>query len=140
MRAIKPWQRAVLLHRFGLARVMAFHSYLMVLRSSAVAVVSIVGTRPTDYVQGGRTVERLWLEATRLGLAIQPLSPATVLSLAIPDPVERARVRRLREELSDIVPLGHDEGAVMLMRVGYATPPFARSLRRPVQNVLTVSG
>ena len=59
-------------HALGMATRTAVRS------SSALAVVTVPGARPVDYVRGGGAVERLWLDAERSGLAVQPVSPVFI--------------------------------------------------------------
>jgi len=43
--------------------------------SSGLLVVVISGNSQVDYVRGGVALQRTWLEATRLGLGLHPMSP-----------------------------------------------------------------
>jgi nitroreductase len=138
LRLARPWRRARLLHRVGLARLMALHSYLAVLRSGAVALLVTREAGRTGWVRAGRALERLWLQATALGLAVQPLSPGTLLLLDIPERRLASRLAGLRTRLEALFGVA---GAtpVALLRLGRARPPSARAPRRGVGEVLAVT-
>jgi len=140
LKSIRPWRRAAVLHKAGLSRAMAFHSYLSVLRSAGVALLRTPGTDPLDALRLGRGLQHLWLDLTRLGLAAQPLSLGTLLLLEVPDEPARASQARLRRKLGALFPAGGWDGLTVLLRFGSAAPPAARSLRRPVEDVLRISG
>ncbi|HEY7035164.1 MAG TPA: Rv1355c family protein, partial [Thermomicrobiales bacterium] len=47
--------------------------------SSAVVLITADGDQPTDLLRAGQAVERFWLAATELGVAVQPWTTATYL-------------------------------------------------------------
>jgi hypothetical protein len=81
-----------MMRRFGVARVMgklgAGKALIAGARqaltaSSAFAVITIPGHSLADYLQGGRAMERVWLTATSLGLAFQPLAALAYLLMRV---------------------------------------------------------
>jgi hypothetical protein len=111
--------------------------------ASAVGLLTIDGTDAHAYVRGGQAVERVWLVATKLGLAFQPMSVAPYLfarlerdgSEAFTDR-ERSRLAELRRRFSSVFATRHDRAELLLFRITHAPPPAVRSLRRPIENVL----
>ena len=112
--------------------------------SSAVGLVVFPGTASRSYFEGGRALERVWLEATARGLAIQPWSAMLYLFARLErgggkglEPKVRERLGELRQQFLRVfdVPAGHAE--ILLFRLSKADPPTARSLRKPVEDVLT---
>ncbi len=94
------------------------------------------------HVQAGRAFQRLWLAAEHLGLALQPMAAATVLTNQISraDWVSSSTQKRLAEGLHA---LKVDSGtaaigarACMLFRVGRAQAPSAVAGRRPLEHFL----
>jgi len=111
--------------------------------SAALAVITVDDSTPSAYVAGGQAVERLWLEATRLGLAVQPISPAFLFALNAPDLaglVGREKTTEL-SELSDrfraAVGLENTEHLCIVVRLFRAPPPSVRSLRYPLEQLYT---
>jgi len=101
------------------------------------------------YIAGGRALQRVWLRAHALGLAVQPISSLLYLVARIDagappragprtvelGPRDAERLRALAQRFSSV--FGHRSGTdVLLFRLAIADPPRARSLRRPVDAVL----
>jgi hypothetical protein len=129
------------LKRMGGGAALERPSEKAVAASSALALLSVPGTSRPSYLDGGRQLQRLWLAATSRRLAVQPVGPLPFLLTRL----ERRQgdnevrsvlgpVRRPFRKLFD-VPEGH--ALIMLFRIAYADRPTARSLRRPVDEVLT---
>lgn len=83
----------------------------------------------------GEAFERLWLRATLLGLALQPMAAAAVL------PLQSAADRGASDELRSALAAGWQSIApgvtpLMLFRMGHATPPSIRAGRKHVEAYL----
>lgn len=92
-----------------------------------------------DYVDSGRAVQRFWLTATRLGLALQPEMTPLIFASYVRGGQRFSKVEhlwplagRLSNELRSLCGEETVEHAVFLGRLGRATPYPSRSLRRPV--------
>lgn len=101
--------------------------------ASGLAVVSLGAGAPADYVRGGQAVERVWIEAERLGLAVHPMSPVFIYAVDNADYQELSpryadRLRRLRDDFGAIAGLGRRYVA-LVMRIGYAPSVSVRSRR-----------
>jgi hypothetical protein len=112
--------------------------------ASAVGLLTVEGTGPVAYLRGGHAVERVWLVATSLGLAFQPLSVAPYLFAKLErgadnafTPSEREVLGRLRQRFSGVFPLRNKHAEPLLFRIAHAEPPRVRSLRRPIDDVLS---
>ena len=111
--------------------------------SSALAAVTVPRGEPTWYVRGGSAVERFWLDTERLGLAVQPVSPLFVYANGEEDLRHLGGERHLDEmfELSErfshLLELVDGETVALLVRVFDAPRPSVRSIRLPLQDVLT---
>jgi nitroreductase len=112
--------------------------------ASAVGLLSVAGTDARAHVHAGRAVERVWLEATRLGLAFQPMSVAPYLFARLTrgngegfTSPEIDRLRGLHECFRRIFPSVPDRAEPMLFRIAEAPAPSVRALRRPIGAVLS---
>lgn len=113
--------------------------------ASACGLLSVPNSGRTSYLSGGRALERVWLRATALGLAFQPMTPLLYLFARLLDGAgaeldqrERAELGELREEFEALFGPRGSRVDVMLFRLARVGPPSARSLRRPVDDVLTI--
>lgn len=101
--------------------------------------------RPTtidDFVAAGRAMQRCWLTTTRLGLFQQPELTPLIFSMYVregttftADTALASQARRLEARAGTVI--GTDiEHAVWMGRIGAGTVPWARSLRRPLQQLM----
>jgi nitroreductase len=79
----------------------------------------------------GRAFERVWLAATQLGLALQPMPAAALYALegaeSVPVPLQRRLAQAWRALLPGLYP-------VMLFRLGRAAPLAVRTGRLPLEH------
>jgi hypothetical protein len=106
-----------------------------------VALLTVAGTKPLDYFRGGRAMQRVWLTATALGLAVQPMSalPYVFARLENGDGFggrERAELADLRTRYARLFDVSPGIGELLLFRLARVEPPGARSARRPLEAVL----
>jgi hypothetical protein len=113
--------------------------------SGALALLTVHGARPEDFVRGGEALERIWLTATVRGIALQPITGITFLLFRLSlahgqglSPRHRNVLERLEREFCRIVPAAGSDVPVMLFRLGLAAPPSARTSRLAIETVLTV--
>lgn len=117
----------------GSALAMKRAALAMIVRSSAAE------RTPSSYFDLGRRVQRVWLTATRLGVAVQPVAVPFLAHVGdMPEGKtlterERADVATLKVAYRAIVP---DEGrAEMLLRLHTGGPPSVRARRRALEDV-----
>jgi len=114
----------------------------MVTSSSGLAAITVPRSDPSWYVRGGSAIERFWLSAELLGLAIQPVSPLFLYATDEGDLVKLGGERHLEELLrlstrfAGAWELDDGETMTMVMRVIHAPPPSVHSIRRPLSHVL----
>lgn len=144
LRFLRPWRRTARLNRWGLSRLLALHAYLLTRRAGATGLFAGPAPTPLAYLRGGELFHRLWLTATGLGLALQPMAALPLYLLRL----ERARGAGFEpRHLSLLAPMGRQlrelfgarpqEHPMMLFRLGYAPGPRARSARRPLSASLS---
>ena len=125
------------LRTWGLGSALADAGRELIEASAAVCAISIAGRDNADFVRGGQALQRVWLTATEFEIAVQPVSPAWLAARCEPDlggifPEEFVdQVRALDADMEELFGLG-DDALVLVLRLGYAPPPTARSGRRPV--------
>lgn len=106
--------------------------------ASGLLLISCMDTTREGLLNAGRAVQRVWLKATELGLAVHPCAAPILLSHHVRyaggkamEPHYRTELMQLFNELCDSFALAGRE-PVFMMRLSYAPPPTVRSLRRPL--------
>jgi hypothetical protein len=95
---------------------------------------------PMRALGAGRALQRVWLAATRHGLAFQPMAAATVLARQRPGggwvaPAVRDELLRLLQHVT----AGRSDAAFMFFRLGHAKPPTVVTERLPLDHYLAAS-
>jgi hypothetical protein len=92
-----------------------------------------------DYIAGGRAMQRLWLQATELGLQFQPeMTPLIFAGYAAND-VRFTSVDRARRAADDIrrrLPADAVEHGVFMGRMGFGNMPTGRSVRLELKKLM----
>ncbi|MFE3444345.1 Rv1355c family protein [Nocardia sp. NPDC059180] len=120
-------------------------------RSSS-AVVAVTFTEPpgTDerslagYVRAGGAVQRVWIQAQRSGLAVQPMSPVFLYSRRHRDsnaisPAYTDTLASLQGCFLDLLGVPEHETMALVLRLSYAAAAGVRSRRRQVPGADTRS-
>ncbi|HET6724971.1 MAG TPA: hypothetical protein VFH85_03070 [Gammaproteobacteria bacterium] len=119
------------MNRVGAASMLGFRSSVMPVRlAPALCLLSVAGTSRRDIINVGRALERVWLQATCEGLAVQPFAAAGVLALGFCkiEPRLNAEIAALQSAMHALCPGAH---CVMFLRMGRARSPVRwRSGRR----------
>jgi len=134
-RIIRHWSVARLLKTIGFPSAVFQQNAAMYAAAGAVGALCTRGMEPLDFVLAGRSLERLWLTATRLGLSFQPLAgipylylEATRGSRGMFDTRETEAICAAYERAVSVFGTG-ERPLVFLFRVGVSDPPSARSSR-----------
>ncbi|HEY3409900.1 MAG TPA: hypothetical protein VGK53_17155 [Propionicimonas sp.] len=132
--------------RLGFGRAVARRLAAKLRAAGAVCLITARKPGPAGYVEAGRVMERIWLEATARGLAVQPhgVLPQYLTKLeAEPDgftPRHATTMARHREPFQALFPLQAGERPSMVLRVGRPRHHPARpSLRLPVDQLIRTS-
>lgn len=122
------------------AMVLAQQGQSAVVGSSAVGLVTIEGKSVEAQLRGGQSIQRLWLLATSLGLALHPITALIYMFTADFSPrlntVERSKLSELCERFEQLFPKRHNDSQLLLFRLSVGQPSARRSLRRPLDDVL----
>jgi len=138
-RILKNWSVVKTLNRFGFSGLATRQSALLMRRCSAAGLLTAPDTSPASFVHIGQAFQRLWLEATHAGLALQPMTAVVFLQLkdvlgehdglnAEQIPV----VKSLRADLARIYRIQSGNIPAMHFRIGYAPAPSAKTVRRSI--------
>lgn len=108
--------------------------------SSAVVCISMPRMDRPHALLAGRAMERVWLRATALGLAAHPVSAPVLLNLMADAPVfdasEREEIARCATGIRELFATG-ERSPAFLLRIFRAPAPSERSLRRPMDMILS---
>jgi hypothetical protein len=146
-RFMTSWERMKTLNTLGMSHMFNWYTQIQIKSSSALAVIVAPTYSRIDFVRGGEVTERLWHEATRLGLSLQPMEalPIFIINLITNggrdlSDTHRLNLKLLKEEFLASLGLRESQGLVFLFRMGYATGTPHRSLRRPVDSFFNPKG
>ncbi len=101
--------------------------------------MTIDGIDDLDFIKGGQAIERVWLTASCLGLALQPMTAITLFYLRWMQEGKSTFLKKHQKVLEkiygdykQIFPVVGDENyrQIMLFRFGYAENIRIRTLRR----------
>jgi hypothetical protein len=96
---------------------------------------------PLHRVRGGRALQRVWLEATAHGLAVQPVTPLSLFDLHEADTswlstTERRALKRLARSIGRLFAIG-DACPILILRLHHGSEVApVRAARRPIRDVL----
>ena len=135
-KALRRWPLMSALNVVGAHRMLGLRAGLLPCRQAgALGVITTRLPLPEGALAVGRGFERLWLKASLLGLALQPMAASAVLPLQSPRPhpgAERAR-KKLSLGWQRIAP---GTTPLMVFRIGHAAAPSGRTMRGPVESYL----
>ncbi|WP_433731450.1 Rv1355c family protein [Nocardia sp. CA-129566] len=134
MDRLREWSAGTALGEYTRDRVRSSSALLAVTfpRRSGAAAVSLA-----DYARGGAAVQRVWIEAQRLGLAVQPVSPLFLYSRH-PDELKGISedfadtLTSLQGRFLDLLGVPGHEIMALVLRLSYAAAATVRSRRLPV--------
>lgn len=106
--------------------------------SSGALMFSIKDLKPESFIETGRVMERVWLQATSLGVAVQPLAGVLYVYQRLAEEknidgiLTKDESFLIEQTYSRMISLiGSDQGFItMILRVGYAESPKASSSKK----------
>jgi tRNA A37 threonylcarbamoyladenosine dehydratase len=144
MRLLARPEVAAMIRWLGIGSALAESAQKSVAASSAIGLLRLSSNTPASWLNGGRVLERVWLQATALGLAFQPMTALLFMlemldsaaASAVFTPAERFHLRGLEERLGHVLGNPGDGTWAMLFRLAHAPRASARALRLPTDWVL----
>ncbi len=140
---LSKWEIVEAMKRFGAGTALEDLAKECAALSSAIGLLTTSGTKPSDYFRGGRALQRMWLESTRLGLALQPWTGLPYLFARLErgcgeglSEGETEELLQLRTRYRALFEINSHDAEILLFRIGYAGFPSAVSLRRSLDSVL----
>ncbi|MEW5788458.1 MAG: hypothetical protein AB1899_11460 [Pseudomonadota bacterium] len=143
LRLLRPWPLAKTLNGVGLKHIMAWRGGWLPM-ASAPALGVLTARTDVGYFDMGRALERVWLAATRAGLAFQPLGALPLLLVRATrmggeglSGEHRHLLEQADQAWRQAVPhLPRGEQLVMIFRTGHAMALAPHSQRRPQASFL----
>ncbi len=126
---LRHWRYMAPLARLGMHRAIAYRAaYWPARRAPHLVVVAshtpLAGAR--DLIEAGRAMERVWLAATQLDLAVQPFAASVALARPGASALDAQAHEALESGWRALMPAAHP---VMIFRLGHARPPAVRAGR-----------
>jgi molybdopterin/thiamine biosynthesis adenylyltransferase len=120
-------------------------AHKIVKTASAICMITLPEYNLANFFEGGRAMERFWLEATNLNLAVHPvISPFYLFSRILHgngDGLNErtiAELTELRKKFEAITGLGDNRAEVFLTKIAIAEEPSLKSHRLPLDKVLVL--
>jgi molybdopterin/thiamine biosynthesis adenylyltransferase len=144
-RLVSSWQVMATAKKLGVGSGLEKPTRNAIAGASAVGLALYPEYCPETFFQGGRVVEAVWLSATAHDVAFQPMTALTYLFLRLRQGQgiglsqdERYALEGLWERFAALFDFDDDLSPLMLFRIAKVEQPSARSLRRRVDDILTV--
>jgi len=127
-------------NRLGVGRLVALHSQQSMEKSPLAGLVCVKTPSRQDFLAGGMALERVWLTATRHGLAFQPMTAITLFWLRwrlegpqVFSPAHQRLLESIWSQFEGLFPeLGDNCSPLLLFRAGHARPIEYWTPRRAV--------
>ncbi|WP_181696702.1 Rv1355c family protein [Nocardia sp. GTS18] len=133
MDRLREWSAGTALGEFTVDRVLSSSALVAVgFRKRGGGVPDLA-----DYARAGAAVEKVWLRAQLLGLAVQPVSPVFLYANR-PEDLRRVSpeftdtLASIQRRFLDIMEISEDENVALVLRLSYAAAASVRSRRLPV--------
>lgn len=140
---IRSWQRLKFMNHLGMSRSFNLYAKMQMFSSQGAGLIVAPGKAAEHYLKGGEIMERVWHEAAAQGLSIQPMEglPIFLINSELTggrdlSGEQRKKLEALKSRFYFLFGIKPWQGLILLFRVGYASAPSARSLRRPLESFL----
>jgi hypothetical protein len=140
---LKSWSFTRFACKFGAAKAISANARKLANSASAVGLILGQGSPDRDsYLEGGRLMQRLWLQATRMGYGFHPMTGLSFLMQRVveqqTDEMTKKHICLIQEARQTIATVSRvtDPFLIGLYRVGTAASPSARSLRKELSELV----
>lgn len=138
----RSWNAVKNLVKWGGGSVFERLGTKMIKSSSALALLTMPEYSRKDFIEGGRALQRVWMEANARGVCVQPMSAAIFLFARLVHGNGDGLSERMAKELQEIrkehlrcFNTPNDAGEVFLFRLFYAGEPKVLSMRKHLSDV-----
>lgn len=136
-RFFKYWSLMKIFNALGMPKVGAKENSKIYASAPAIGIISISGEANGDFVEVGRSLQKMWLTITSKGLSMQPLTGILFFHQRIKagkgdefSPEQKQAIENAYAGIASIFSITNGVIA-MMFRIGYAEPPTASSLKMP---------
>lgn len=140
----KDWSTIELLNKWKKGTGLEKFSRKSSKSASAIGLITMSEFSPIGFLNGGIAMEKVWLAATHKNIAFQPITISTLIFNTFLHEEEnifpesmRSELELLRKKFTEIFTINEKAAEIMLFRIFIADPPAAKSLRVPVDKVLS---
>lgn len=142
-KAFRHWPLLQLLNKaLGVAQFVARENAKVYAQAAAMGAIVIPQNEPADFIAAGRIMERVWLEATRNEVRLQPLTGVLFLSQRVTvgevGQLSSSHIALVRDTYRVIADaFGVSRGVIaVLFRIGKGEEPSARSMKIPIEQLV----
>ncbi|MBL7045324.1 MAG: hypothetical protein ISR98_01860, partial [Parcubacteria group bacterium] len=134
-RFLKYWTIINILNKIGFSKLAAKGNASTYAKSSALYTIVINQDSPESFINAGRVSQRVWLNATKLGLSVQPVTGILFIARKVlaqnTEVFKDKHISLIKEANNKIKSIFKTENQTMAMmfRIGFANKPSARSFR-----------
>ncbi len=143
-KVFKRWGVMKQLIRIGFHRIVGKENAATYAKAGAIGALVTAGDTPIDFVQAGRTMERVWLTATSLGLQFQPITGILYFYLRLKAgdrgafTIDQQKQILDAYEKAETIFAAQGKTISFMFRVGRGSPPTARSVRFSLEESVTI--
>ena len=136
---LHSWSWAHRSGKIGLPKLVAATTKKLYASCGAIGLLTIPSNSDTDFVVGGRMLQRMWLTATQLGLSLQPVVSTLYLGQRVlagdTEKFSAEQIKLIQQAYKTIKETFGitEETMLMTFRIGYSKPPSARARKLPPQ-------
>ncbi|ANE56291.1 nitroreductase family protein [Methylomonas sp. DH-1] len=136
---LRFWRFVKLANYLGLSRVVGLKCWYNFRNVPVIGMLCVEKTDRVGFIQAGRAMQRVWLEATRQGLDFQPLVGLPLLFYrgktadlsAFPEKRQK-QLFQAEAKLRELLNVGSSEELVIGFRIGKTLRVGGKTLRKPV--------
>ncbi len=130
----REWKMQLFMNKLGISKIVSAINKKIYSSAAGIGSISIPDDTPESFFAAGRSLERVWLLATHLGLSVQPLSGLLFLFLQIKSgntsifsSHHSALIQQSYQQIQRTFET--DRTIAMMFRLGYSSAPSARASR-----------
>jgi hypothetical protein len=136
-KVLRSWWRARLLNKLmNISNVVAQENTKVYAAAGGMGIITIPNNDPESFIEAGRTMQRLWLTATKMGLSIQPLTGVLFFMQKIIldggvgfSEAEKKLIHEKYAIIKNIFSVPESHTIAMMFRIGVGDMPSAQSSR-----------